>query len=829
MSDDPRNLDYERLGAFYLGKRVTPDGEPTDDLLLYDAKDLTTHALVVGMTGSGKTGLSVGVLEEAAIDGVPALVIDPKGDLGNLLLTFPDLDAASFEPWIDPADATRAGKTQEEYAKSTADLWRKGLASWHQTPERIQRFRDATDLTIYTPGASMGVPLSVMGSFDAPSEAVRSDPDALRERVDGATSGLLALLGIEADPVQSREYILLANLMQRAWAEGRDLDLGQLILEIQKPPFEKLGVIDLETFYPGKDRVSLAMKLNGLLASPGFAAWLEGEALDVQSLLYRPDGRPRISIVSIAHLSDAERMFVVTLLLNEVVSWMRSQSGTSSLRAILYMDEIFGYFPPSKNPPSKAPMLTLLKQARAFGLGCMLATQNPVDLDYKGLSNCGTWFIGRLQTEQDKNRVLDGLESAMASAGGVARADLSKTLGSLGKRVFLLNNVHEDGPELFQTRWVLSYLRGPLVRDQISRLMSDKKAALASVEPSGPPSSTDGTATAPASAATSAQKMEPEPADASRRPVVDEGVQEAFAVALEDRDDDERLVYRPTLYARAQLHYRRATYAVDQWQDVAVTAPVGGRSFSWDDAVVEDGEGPKVKRRPDGGAAYDSLPSFAQRARSYSAAEKKLKTYLYRERRLVLFRHAATKSTSEVGETEADFRRRLHQALAEERDLAVEKLRGKYATRMGALEKRIATAQERLDREESQLRDRKLQTAISFGASLLGAVVGRKLTSSRNQSGAARALRDIGRTRREGDDVERAEERLEDLAEEKQQLEAEFDADVAALRDGSGADQVELEQVEIPLLKTDLVVHEIVLLWRPWAVNPAGIARALTS
>ena len=820
MSDDRRSLDYERLGAFYLGKRVDSDGEQSDDLLLYDAKDLTTHALVVGMTGSGKTGLSVGVLEEAAIDGVPALVIDPKGDLGNLLLTFPELDAASFEPWIDPADATRAGKTPEAYAQSTAELWRNGLASWHQGPDRIQRFRDSTDLTIYTPGASMGVPLSVMRSFDAPSEAVRSDPDALRERVDGATSGLLALLGIEADPVQSREYILLANLMQRAWAEGRDLDLGQLIVEIQKPPFEKLGVIDLETFYPGRDRVALAMKLNGLLASPGFAAWLEGEALDVERLLYRADGRPRISIVSIAHLSDAERMFVVTLLLNEVVSWMRAQSGTSSLRAILYMDEIYGYFPPTRNPPSKAPMLTLLKQARAYGLGCMLATQNPVDLDYKGLSNCGTWFIGRLQTEQDKNRVLDGLESAMASAGGVARSDLSKTLGSLGKRVFLLNNVHEDGPELFQTRWVLSYLRGPLVRDQIARLMADKKAELTSPEQEAPKVRDEpGPAAVPDAGA--------EPVDTSSRPVVDEGVIEGFAVATEERGDDERLVYRPAVFARAQLHYRRATYDVDVWQDVAVSAPLGGRSLSWEESTVEDGDGPKVKRRPAAGAAYDSLPTVAQRARSYSAAEKKLKTYLYRERRLLLFRHAGTKLNSEVGESEADFRRRLQLSLTEERDLEIEKLRSKYAAKVATLEKRIATAQERLDREESQLRDRKLQTAISFGASLLGAVVGRKLSSTRNQSGAARALRDIGRTRREGDDVDRAEERLEDLAEEKQQLEAEFEKDVAALRDGAAGADVELERVEIPLLKTDLVVREVMLLWRPWAVGAAGIARCL--
>ncbi|MCA9086899.1 MAG: ATP-binding protein, partial [Planctomycetaceae bacterium] len=209
------------------------------------------------------------------------------------------------------------------------------------------------------------------------------------------------------------------------------------------PPFDRIGVIGLENFYPQADRFQLAMLLNNLLASPGFSSWMEGESLDIQKMLYSPDGKPRFTILSIAHLSEAERMFFVTIFLNEVVSWMRAQSGTSSLRAILYMDEVFGYFPPTANPPSKTPMLTLLKQARAFGLGVVLATQNPVDLDYKGLSNAGTWFIGRLQTERDKARVLDGLEGASAAAGhAFDRRQMEVILSGLGSRVFLLNNVH---------------------------------------------------------------------------------------------------------------------------------------------------------------------------------------------------------------------------------------------------------------------------------------------------------------------------------------------------------------------------------------------------
>src|SRR5690554_2551364 len=410
--------DFEKLGVFYLGKEYdTAAGALKDDLILYDAKDLTTHAMMVGMTGSGKTGLALALLEEAAIDGIPSILIDPKGDLGNILLQFPDLQPADFRPWIDEAEAARKGMDPEALAAKTAESWRNGLASWGQDSDRIRRLREAVDMAVYTPGNSTGRPLQILRSFSAPSAAVAQDTTALGERIMSAVSGLLSLLGIDADPVQSREHILLSNIFNNAWREGRSLDIAAIIQEIQKPSFDKIGVFDLESYYPSKDRFKLAMSLNNLLASPGFSAWLEGEPLDVQRLFYTPEGKPRVSVLYIAHLSDAERMFFVTVLLNEVVAWMRAQTGTRRLRAVLYMDEIFGYFPPSANPPSKLPMLTLLKQARAFGLGVVLSTQNPVDLDYKGLSNCGTWFIGRLQTERDKMRVIEGLESAAGAAG----------------------------------------------------------------------------------------------------------------------------------------------------------------------------------------------------------------------------------------------------------------------------------------------------------------------------------------------------------------------------------------------------------------------------
>ena len=399
----------EKIGSFFLGR----DQTKAKDTFNLDAKQLTTHAVCVGMTGSGKTGLGIAILEEAGIDKIPALIIDPKGDLGNLLLTFPKLQPCDFLPWIDPQEAERKGMTPADYAASVAKTWKDGLAEWGEGPERIETLRESVDMVIYTPASNSGISLSVLSSFTAPSKETLQDTEALRDRVMSTTSSILGLLGIKADPVKSREHILISNIITYAWNQGKDLAITSLIQYVQKPPFDKIGALDIDMFFPPKDRKALSISLNNLLASPGFQAWMEGEPLDIQKLLYTKEGKPRLAILSIAHLSDAERMFFVTILLNELLSWMRRQPGTSSLRALLYMDEIFGYFPPNAIPPSKIPMLTLLKQARAFGVGIVLATQNPVDLDYKGLANCGLWFIGKLQTDRDKARVLEGLKSGL--------------------------------------------------------------------------------------------------------------------------------------------------------------------------------------------------------------------------------------------------------------------------------------------------------------------------------------------------------------------------------------------------------------------------------
>ncbi|NND96884.1 MAG: ATP-binding protein, partial [Pirellulaceae bacterium] len=382
---------FEKLASFYLGRHYDlGKQELRPELLMYDAKDLCTHAMCVGMTGSGKTGLCLSLLEEAAIDGIPAICVDPKGDLANLLLAFPDLEPNDFKPWLEEEEAKRKGVSLDELATKTANMWRDGLASWGQTPERIKKFKDSVDVAVYTPGSNIGLPLTVLKSFDAPPPEARDDAELIGDKVTGSVSGLLTLMGIDADPMTSTEHILLSSIMSHEWREGRNVGIAQLIRLIQEPPIKRIGVVDVDSFMSASNRGKLAMKLNNLLASPAFASWLEGEGLSIKRLLYTPEGKPRLTILSIAHLNDSERMFFVTILLNELVAWMRTQSGTSSLRAMFYMDEVAGYFPPVSKPPSKPPMLTLLKQARAFGLGITLATQNPVDLDYKGLSNIGT-------------------------------------------------------------------------------------------------------------------------------------------------------------------------------------------------------------------------------------------------------------------------------------------------------------------------------------------------------------------------------------------------------------------------------------------------------
>ncbi len=808
--------DFEKLGAFYLGKDYDLDAQSrTENLLLYDSKDLCTHAVVVGMTGSGKTGLCVSMLEEAAIDRIPSIVIDPKGDIANLLLSFPNLTPEEFRPWVDEGQAAREGISPEVFATNEAEKWKAGLKGWGQDAARIRMMRDTVDMRVYTPGATIGRPLTILKSFKCPGPEVLGDNDLLADMISSASSGLLSLLGIDADPIRSKEHILISNILSTTWGKGQNLDLGSLISKIQNPPFERVGIMELDSFYPAKERSELAMTLNNLLASPSFSNWMQGEAIDIKRMLHTPEGKPCVSIVSIAHMTDKERMFFVTILLNEILSWMRAQAGTSSLRAILYMDEVYGYFPPTANPPSKRPMLTLLKQARAFGLGCVLATQNPVDLDYKGLSNAGTWFLGRLQTERDKARVIEGLEGASSQAGAkFDRGEMEKTLAGLGNRVFLMNNVHDDHPTVFETRWAMSYLRGPLTRNQLQ--------SITEADPNYDPK-TIAAANARPGAKTSAN---PIVAQISQQDLVPTDVDQYFVAAGMRVGDGQRMVYRPVLIGEGRLHYVRATYKVDKWMERRFLSAIAGGEMP--DEVWEQAEplaeALEMERRPEKGIEFAELPIDLQKNDNYRTWKKELKEFLYRQQSLTVYKCKEMKLYSEPGEELGDFKVRLEQSVSEKRDEAKEKLTRKYASKFSTLRDRIRRAEDKVEVQEEQYKQSRVSGMLSVGTTLMGALFGRKTFSVGNARSAGTSMRAFGRTSKEKSDIERAKDSLDDVVKKLEDLEDQFNQDVDDLSEKLSVENMDFEELSIPPRKSDISIEQFGVCWLPFLVDSSGIA-----
>ena len=795
--------DFEKLGVFYLGRPFDlAQKKPKEGLLLYESKDLVTHAVCVGMTGSGKTGLCIGLLEEAAIDGIPAIIIDPKGDLSNLLLTFPNLAPQDFAPWINEEDAAKKNLPPDEYAAQQAEFWKQGLAQWGQDGDRIKRLRDAADFRVYTPGSNAGLPVSILKSFTAPPQTIRDDNELLAERINTTATSLLGLVGIDADPIRSREHILISNILNQEWAAGRDLDIATLIQKIQTPSITKIGVMELDSFFPSNDRFELAMALNHLLASPSFASWLEGEPLDIQTILYTPAGKPRHSIFSISHLGDQERMFFVSLLLNQVLGWMRTQSGTTSLRAILYMDEIFGYFPPVSNPPSKLPLLTLLKQGRAFGLGVVLTTQNPVDLDYKGLSNAGTWFIGRLQTERDKIRMLEGLEGIAAGTGQkFDRQQMEQLLAGLNTRIFLLNNTHDDAPEVFETRWTMSYLRGPLTRTQIKLLLDPMKVEI------------------PAPAASAPVPVTAKP----REPVLPPEVPRYF---IPIRSSVLNVVYRPMLIGVAEIHYSNSK-TIDLTQQLTLLAEIsdGPVALDWNQAVSIDMPVEDLEVAAEAGAEFAEVPAKAAKERSYATWRKDLANWIYRNHRLELLESPSLQIASNPGESERDFRVRLQQLAREKRDEAVEKLRRKYAPKFEQLEERKRRAEQAVQREAEEAKGQKFQTAISVGATLLSSFLGRKRVSMSTLGRATTAARGASRSMKEADDVGRAEENVAAITQKIAELDAEFKAETATIERSLDPQTEELGAVSLKPKKVNIDVKLVALAWAPYWRDAQGDAK----
>ncbi len=782
--------------GFYLGGVIDLDtGARTKEAVRYESGHLTTHGVIVGMTGSGKTGLGIIYLEEALQAGIPALILDPKGDMTNLLLTFPKLEPADFRPWIDEAAAKRAGSTPDELAAQTADLWRSGLASWDLGGKDIAALRKGAEFTIYTPGSGAGVPLDVIGSLAAPGDA--GDAETIRDEIEGFVSGLLGLVGITADPLASREHILIANLIERAWADGEDLTLERLLGRVHRPPLRKLGVFEIDAFFPEKDRLDLAMKLNALVASPSFAAWRSGPPLDIESMLWSGD-TPRAAIIYLAHLSDDERQFVVTTVLSRLVTWMRSQPGSSDLRALVYMDEVFGFVPPTAAPPAKKPILTILKQARAFGVGMLLSTQNPVDLDYKAMSNAGTWCVGRLQTERDKARILEALQSA---SGDRDTSRLDVLISALDKRQFLLHDTREPEPIVFTTRWAMSYLRGPLTKDQITVLTADDP--LHDVVADHPAAVEE----APADLADDESAIAPQVASGVPVYHLDPGAGWADQVGA-DRDGTR---FEAALCARVHLTFDDERAGVDHdevWE--AVYHPLADR-IDASEALVVDYDERDFLDDPPRGATY-SLPTVPIEAKTFfSESANAVKDHLYRSRSVEVLRNRVLKLYSRVGEDAADFAARCDAAAQEHADREVAKFRDRLEGKMHTVRSQIEAAQLRLDDAGVDVDTRRKEEAVSGAGTLIGVLFGGR-RSSRSLSAAA-SKRSL--TRRAEQRLRSAEAKLTTKIEDLDELEDELAREITDIDAEWSTKAAEIETMEIGLEQTDITVEEIALLWIP--------------
>ena len=766
---------YEKLGLFYLGKDADSEA-PT----LYKAKDLTTHAVIIGMTGSGKTGLGVGLIEEAAIDNVPSIIIDPKGDMGNLCLAFPKMRGEDFKPWMDERDAADKGKSVDELANETALAWKNGLESFSQDLKRVENFA-SVEKTIYTPGSSAGVGVNVLGSFEAPSAEVLDDADAFSSLINATVSSLLSLVDAQSDSVNSKERLLLSNLFSHYWSQGASFGVEELIGYVATPPFAKVGALSLNAFYPQNERMKLATMFNGLISSVTFSSWTKGEPLDVQNMLYDENGKAKVAIFSIAHLNDDERMFFVTILLNAYVSWMRRQRGSSTLKALLYMDEIFGFFPPSKNPPSKEPMLLLLKQARAFGTGVVLSTQNPVDLDYKGLSNIGTWFIGKLQTKQDIEKVLDGL----SANSNLSKEEMALKIATLKGRRFLLKNVHEGETREFQTRWALSYLKGPMTKDDVKILMKDKKRELKEEE-------------TPLKRQASS--------NASAKPILSEAIKEYFSDSGANADGP----FYPYLYGEATLKFYSQTKGIDESEALFFKLDLlqDAQTLNFEDAREEALSDKSTKANA--GASYETLPEMILKEKTLKKFEKELSDFIYHSKRLELFACKDLKLESKIGESRRDFLTRVQDSLKDMREENVEKLQAKYKTQYERLETKLEALERKLQKEEADVSAKTTDAIMDVGLAIFGAFFGSKSSAVTKSAAAMRKGRGVFKER---DDVQNVESRVEEIREDMRDLLESLDDEIQKIKESFKIENFPIQTISIKPRRSDVILEDFALLW----------------
>ncbi|MDN5076789.1 DUF87 domain-containing protein [Aliarcobacter butzleri] len=781
-------FDYEKLKLFYIGKEKIDDNFVP---LVYKNKDLLTHAAIIGMTGSGKTGLGISLLEEAAIDNIPSIIIDPKGDMTNLLLTFPSLQGSDFEPWIEEQDASNNGLSVKEFAQNTANLWKNGLERDFQNASRIEKLKNCADFTIYTPGSDAGVQISILSSFKAPNKEVIEDNDLLVSLVNSTVSSILSLIEEKSDTT-SKESILISSIFMNYFKENKDLTLEELITLIVTPPFSKIGVFDLETFFAQSERLKLALKLNNIIANPSFKTWIEGETLDISNLLYDETGKAKVSIFSIAHLNDSQRMFFVTLLLNQMVAWMRRQEGTTSLKALLYMDEIFGYFPPNSNPPSKQPMLTLLKQARSFGIGIILSTQNPVDIDYKGLANIGTWFIGRLQTKQDKEKVIDGLSSA--NEGNLNKEEVMNLISNLEKRNFILKNINEDGIKIFETRWALSYLKGPISKDGIKKLMSEKKKQNIPT-----------------------QKVENENQTTQiniekgiPKPIITSNLTEKYLYSSQNS----AYYLQPYLICSCDVHYIDAPKNIDFEEKISYKIYLDENMKNIDFEEKEELGNNSFEEKEKPNSFYYELPSFIQKEKDLKIIEKDFTDYIYRNSKLTLYKNEFLKITSKQTESLNDFKIRLQDRLNEKIDLEVEKLKIKFVKENDSIETKLSKLYEKLQKEELQATSTTTDTIISIGTSLLGAFFGNSVINKTNIGKVATSAKGASKILKERNDVKQVENEILELQQQKEALKTLLENEIEKINLANQSSNFPIEEIFIKPKRSDIYNTKLALLWQ---------------
>ncbi|MDK2081441.1 ATP-binding protein [Aliarcobacter butzleri] len=781
-------FDYEKLKLFYIGKEKIDDNFVP---LVYKNKDLLTHAAIIGMTGSGKTGLGISLLEEAAIDNIPSIIIDPKGDMTNLLLTFPSLQGSDFEPWIEEQDASNNGLSVKEFAQNTANLWKNGLERDFQNASRIEKLKNCADFTIYTPGSDAGVQISILSSFKAPNKEIIEDNDLLVSLVNSTVSSILSLIEEKSDTT-SKESILISSIFMNYFKENKDLTLEELITLIVTPPFSKIGVFDLETFFAQSERLKLALKLNNIIANPSFKTWIEGETLDISNLLYDETGKAKVSIFSIAHLNDSQRMFFVTLLLNQMVAWMRRQEGTTSLKALLYMDEIFGYFPPNSNPPSKQPMLTLLKQARSFGIGIILSTQNPVDIDYKGLANIGTWFIGRLQTKQDKEKVIDGLSSA--NEGNLNKDEVMNLISNLEKRNFILKNINEDGIKIFETRWALSYLKGPISKDGIKKLMSEKKKQNIPT-----------------------QKVENENQTTQiniekgiPKPIITSNLTEKYLYSSQNS----AYYLQPYLICSCDIHYIDAPKNIDFEEKISYKIYLDENMKNIDFEEKEELGNNSFEEKEKPNSFYYELPSFVQKEKDLKIIEKDFTDYIYRNSKLTLYKNEFLKITSKQTESLNDFKIRLQDRLNEKIDLEVEKLKIKFVKENDSIEIKLSKLYEKLQKEELQATSTTTDTIISIGTSLLGAFFGNSVINKTNIGKVATGAKGASKILKERNDVKQVENEILELQQQKEALKTLLENEIEKINLANQSSNFPIEEIFIKPKRSDIYNTKLALLWQ---------------